>query len=384
MLHASGRQGQMTINVERQLVRVEWLSARAALDPVALPELLAAVNRLTDGRMVTIETYEKKGGPLTAIVTDRPDIMIETGPRFAGHYCSVNPRLDLLIRAAPDTILTDDALGNDRALMALEFYADFLAPSDMRYFGASAIVDNADAFALASIQRAPSQGRFDVHDRRLLGAALPYLANATAMYLKLRAARPASLFGDLLDRMTDPIAIITPDARVLFANETMSGLIGGRDRFTLDRGRLEIASNPLQRAFGELMRAIRRGVKAVQIPIEPHLPGRQTLRAFALSEESQREFPGEQGPAYCLVLDGDGVTQPLVLENAMQLFGLTRREAEVGLHLANGQNISGIATAMDISRNTVRTHAAVLREKLGVSTSLAVAIRLRTGLGMFR
>jgi DNA-binding NarL/FixJ family response regulator len=59
------------------------------------------------------------------------------------------------------------------------------------------------------------------------------------------------------------------------------------------------------------------------------------------------------------------------------------REWRIGLFLADGLDIDRIAALLSISRNTVRTHVAALREKLGVSSSLAVAAALRASIGTF-
>jgi DNA-binding NarL/FixJ family response regulator len=67
----------------------------------------------------------------------------------------------------------------------------------------------------------------------------------------------------------------------------------------------------------------------------------------------------------------------------MRLFGLTRREATVGTHLAGGLTVDDIARRLALSRNTIRTHVAMLREKLGVHNALAVAAQIRASRGPF-
>ena len=57
--------------------------------------------------------------------------------------------------------------------------------------------------------------------------------------------------------------------------------------------------------------------------------------------------------------------------------GLTWREAQVGLLLADGEDIDAIAARLGRSRNTIRSHAASLRDKLGVTTSIAAAAMIR-------
>jgi DNA-binding CsgD family transcriptional regulator len=65
---------------------------------------------------------------------------------------------------------------------------------------------------------------------------------------------------------------------------------------------------------------------------------------------------------------------------AMDMFELTRKEAIVGLYLASGHDIPDIARLLGVGRNTVRTHAAMVREKLEVHSSLSAAARLRSAM----
>jgi DNA-binding CsgD family transcriptional regulator len=78
------------------------------------------------------------------------------------------------------------------------------------------------------------------------------------------------------------------------------------------------------------------------------------------------------GPAILVVVE------PLVLplprrEALMRRFGLTAREAEVGLLLAQGLRNSAIALALALSPNTVRHYTESVMVKLGVHTRAAVA-----------
>jgi len=81
---------------------------------------------------------------------------------------------------------------------------------------------------------------------------------------------------------------------------------------------------------------------------------------------------GTAGPAILVVVE------PLLLplprrEALMRRFGLTAREAEVGLLLAQGLRNTAIALALALSPNTVRHYTESVMVKLGVHTRAAVA-----------
>lgn len=59
--------------------------------------------------------------------------------------------------------------------------------------------------------------------------------------------------------------------------------------------------------------------------------------------------------------------QVLFSENSLTTLGLTRREAETAEFIAKGLSNTEIASAMDISENTVKTHLANIYKKLGLN-----------------
>ena len=63
------------------------------------------------------------------------------------------------------------------------------------------------------------------------------------------------------------------------------------------------------------------------------------------------------------------------------LYGLTPAETEVALALAGGMSLAGIAQSRNVSVNTIRTHAARLREKLGVRSQAEIVRKILLHLG---
>ena len=58
-------------------------------------------------------------------------------------------------------------------------------------------------------------------------------------------------------------------------------------------------------------------------------------------------------------------------------FGLTPREKEVASWLARGYSLDATAKKLNVSINTVRTHARVLYRKLGVHTAMDAVLKAR-------
>lgn len=89
----------------------------------------------------------------------------------------------------------------------------------------------------------------------------------------------------------------------------------------------------------------------------------------------------------------DGMTEPewfvlaverraarrLTSDNVQQRFGLSPRQAEVALLLAQGHTTAEIAKMLDLTTHTVRHHAEQVLQRLNVRTRQQAMVRLRDG-----
>jgi DNA-binding CsgD family transcriptional regulator len=67
-------------------------------------------------------------------------------------------------------------------------------------------------------------------------------------------------------------------------------------------------------------------------------------------------------------------------DRLISVFGLTRAEARVAAALFAGQGVAGIANALQLGPETVRSHLKRLRDKLGVTTRMQVVAMLHSGM----
>ncbi|GEM_PF-5318153 len=365
------------------LARIEKLAARTAFEPQLMPELLAAVSSATNARMTTFEVYHRPANHLAMILTDRPDVMASNRRRLEDHYASVNPRYPITHEIPHGEVFSDDALGDDRTLLGLEFYADFLAPDDFLYFGGATLTEDGGRQSLFSVQRAPSQGRLDRHELEHLGEIRDRLADMAALYLDVVLAPTASHFAQVLDRMHDPMTILAPDGSILFANSTMETLLSS-DPCVADSSHLHFRQETLQRALGTVMQGIASGRQTAREVVARTHGGATIMRAIRLSRDRARELDLVAPDPICVIVDGYARLPGIAAARIRHEFDLTAREAEVGLALSEGRDIAGIAQWLAISRNTVKTHISSLHDKLGVSTTLAAAARIHTTLDLHR
>jgi DNA-binding NarL/FixJ family response regulator len=106
--------------------------------------------------------------------------------------------------------------------------------------------------------------------------------------------------------------------------------------------------------------------------MEPR-PYRDALDEAAAAEQLRSEAAGGRmgGEAVEAVLEAAG-HRPT--RRVVRPAGLTRREAEVLLHVARGRSNREIASALWISEKTVRNHVEHIYTKIGVSNRIGASL----------
>jgi T5SS/PEP-CTERM-associated repeat protein len=105
--------------------------------------------------------------------------------------------------------------------------------------------------------------------------------------------------------------------------------------------------------------------------LRPHfIQGYQNARCYTELQKLRRN--GNGGKLHA------GESQEATMFSLMQRFGLTRREAEVLSHVAEGKSNSDIAESLHISLSTVKTHLQTIFRRMGVG-SRAGALRMALG-----
>lgn len=360
------------------LANIEKLAARAALDPLVLPEMIWTARTAMGGVMGVVERIDKRTGQVEILATDEPGQLVEGRDAYEQYFSRINPR-NVLVRDYPSGFIhTDDLIGDDRALEANEFYVDFLGKNGLRYFTGAVVIDDSEQMVLASVQRGVGQERTDEADKALFARLIPILGNSLAWHNRLRGLPQAPVLADLLDMVAEPVAVLTGKGRLLFANGTMRAMFGEDGALRLFEGRLEPTNPPARRALDRLLKAVKRGRRSAceALPVRGRVRPIM-LRAVRMTDDHARQFD-RNGPVIGLFIDDPDRPLTADVQRIARTLGLTRMEAVVGAHLAAGWTIAETALKLGISRNTVRTHVARLREKLGERSMLGVAARLRS------
>jgi DNA-binding CsgD family transcriptional regulator len=169
-----------------------------------------------------------------------------------------------------------------------------------------------------------------------------------------------------LDTLSEPLAVFSADGRELHRNPALTRLLADEP----ERGRLEADVRHLARGLRRLAFPRRFEAPAPASPSREVATarGRYTLRGSVLPA-------GLFGPAEAFLVSVHAAAAPaLPTADAVRArFGLTAREAEVALLIAEGLKNDAIAERLFIAPATARRHTEGVMAKLDVQSRAAVA-----------
>jgi DNA-binding CsgD family transcriptional regulator len=358
------------------LARIEQ-ATRVLLSPLAAPD--ADAWRQEAMRAVGDVLGASSG---TFLIPDQPklvktlnldpwfeDVVQEaTGPTWSGTGSSLFPVLDVFHEAIRllklevwDMHSGDHALGGEGVAFNNEWY-DVLR---------SVKAVDTHALFVPSARGSAMMTLHGLHRKAEPGEHLPVLRVLLPSFKagldtlgRLHAHRAA------LDAVAEPIVAFDADGRELHRNGALTRLLAeDPERMRIEADLLHLARGLRRLAFplaGE------RGAGPAPIQREVRTArGRYTLRGALLP-------PGAFGPGEtAMVSVAAEVAAALPSADVVRVrFGLSRREAEVALVVAEGLPNEAIAERLFVSKHTVRHHVEAVLSKLGVTGRAAVAARL--------
>jgi DNA-binding CsgD family transcriptional regulator/PAS domain-containing protein len=230
------------------------------------------------------------------------------------------------------------------------------------------------AFRLAAC-RHRNQGNFDSDDLARLERLMPHLANVSSLHIRLgmAEAQETALVG-LLDRLSTALVLVDPSGRPVFANRAAERIAGSGD--------IELRRDGLAAATAADTRSLREAIAAVSM--EPAAPGRcvclgratgrlpllATVLPFA---ELDVALPGCPAPRAAVFISEPERADAIDRQALSKLFGLTPRESDVAVLLAQGMSLDRIAERLDLGRGTVGSHLKRAFDKTDTHSQAALA-----------
>lgn len=281
--------------------------------------------------------------------------------------------LDPFVNLPRDRMVTLEELIDDETWLAGSCYHEFYAPLNVRYHMAADIeTGGLGPGCRLRITRPPDRGRFGKRERAIGNLLLPHLAIAVQLRASLDIAEiECHFYAGMLGRLSVGAAFLDVDGRILKLNEAASEILAQRDG-------LSVVGGVLAAAFPRENRELRRLIEQAVSAGGNRVPG--VLSGMSVSRKSGRSNLGIAVRAAPLTEWSEPASRPAALviirdpearvfashEQLKRLYGLTRAEATLVLHLMDGCTVDEAAQRLSVSRNTARSQIRAIFAKTGV------------------
>lgn len=271
-------------------------------------------------------------------------------------------------------VLIGEEMCARRVVQSFEFYADFLrANGNLMHAIVACVQSRAPNHSIVALTRSASTGAFDSQAYGLLSRLMPHFQRALALqrtFTDLRA-KP-DWHADVIDRLPVGVALISATGRVIKLNRCAREVIAEADGLMWDRGHLGAQLQGESRALHALIRsAAQTGVGNSTHPGGPISISRPSgKRAYKLLVSPYRPSPlwrDLESPSATVIIRDPERRIAQSSERLMVRYRLTAAEANLTMHLMQGESITDAATALGITQYTARTHLKRIFSMTGTS-----------------
>lgn len=285
-------------------------------------------------------------------------------------------RRDCLFSQNTPSFLVEHDFWTPAQLDENPIYRDFFRPKGLGWSAGTGLMMPTGDNIVFSVERAFDQGPVERAQVDMLNGLRPHLARAALISsrLNLKNAKGA---GDVLAALGLPALVLDESGVVIEANALMDSL-PGQVQWQVQR-RIALADQRANALLLASLPAMGASAGVAELPVHSFaLRGATGLAEMVahlvpLKRAAQDIF----GRSYALL-----IVTPLTARKAppvellRSLFDLTPSEARVARGLAGGATLDEIATAGDVSRNTVRTQLQQVLEKMGCTRQSEVTALL--------
>lgn len=298
-----------------------------------------------------------------------------------------NPFLRKLSALEPGIPISRQELIDDEEFERGRIYTDFFKPMGLYHDITTPITLWRGEVVGMFLPRAKSAGPMDKSDIQILQPWIPHLQRALEISRELGVQRVGFFaLSDLLDQISNGVALVRPDGRVMAMNVAMERIIAADDGLAFGNSRLDLLDRLAHTDMeGAIARAVSGGGAGSLLIQRPS--GKRAYPTFVLPLSRTASVNGTRTVvAAVLVSDPDSNMEPHV-RAAARLYGLSPTETTVAIEIAKGTGRTDVAATLGVSRHTVKTHLGRIFEKTGargqveLARLLGTASILRSGAG---
>ncbi len=354
-------------NSDRLIAAISRIHA-AGLDSTVWPEALSLVTDLIGGNGASLEFLNRPSlQPHGMYTHGLPDVSLNP---YIEHYAAVCPRLPYAARQAAGAICFDGLCASEAEMDSNPFYAELLAPLDMRYFVGAVIATSPQELVISGVQLSRKQGHPGAAKIKIMAALVPHIQQATDVMRRLgNLANLQRSFEDILNWLADGVLKLSADGSVRYANVAAQKILRRNDGIAMRRGVVEFVSAQAGAQFAGAMRAVAKlrdgdvtDMKGADFIAE----ARSGAPPFSISIRPASAAADLSDDILALMFIHDPLTRDAAsVELLRQAFGLTPAEADVANGLRMGLSPDTFARDRKISPNTVYTHIRRIKAKVG-------------------
>lgn len=262
-------------------------------------------------------------------------------------------------------VRTSETICSESTLLKSEYYNDFLRPHDIRYSAGMTILRQGDRAVHLSLFRPHGQQPFERRETRFCSRIFPHLYQAVRVELLLAQPKERSAaLEQVVSRLGHGIALLTAAGEVVYANQRLQELALAGDGVTLGRFGLTCSVPAETQCLGAAVASASCGGPGGSLSVT-RPSGRSPLSVVVFPLAHAHQGLGlRDANAAAIIVEPNDAARNVVLE-LQRLHGLTRAEARVAVRLAGGASVSEIASMLQISRHTARTHLKRVFAKTG-------------------
>jgi DNA-binding CsgD family transcriptional regulator len=242
-----------------------------------------------------------------------------------------------------------------------DFYRDLIEPMNLRDTVNTTYLRRPTMTGMLSIPCYTSRLPYSVEEAQFTQTLTPHIRRAMMINDMVDKGKMATtLYRQVLDRLSVAVFVVGPGRRLIFTNASGDDMLREDNLLVLNNRNLQAKRTVgAETAFDDALdRALKGdsavGLTGIGVPLASVTGERAAAYVLPIAGNDIR---GAMGPGHCAVfVSRRGEQQPMAIEILRTLFDLTATEARVATLLAAGDKPQVIATALDVSINTVRSH----------------------------
>jgi DNA-binding CsgD family transcriptional regulator len=338
----------------------QFIALCGALNDVALGhgdwnDILFGVAEAVSAPLSTLELIDKRNGGFRALCSGT--ISDAETREYEERVRGLNPRFSLLNGARPGQVRTDHDVRRDLIESSGEYFDWLGRATETRHFAGTMLFDDADFAVVNSVCFAEGRDPITAAEEQFLERFIPCMANALKVQQSL-AGRPDAL--ELLDDVSlqqgAAFALLDARGRIIEMSQSFERIVQESDGLSVINRRLAARRAADRRRIERLLADVSHaGAALMPVRIAPAGWG-QGLLLRAIRLRAGREFFERLYPAALLVVTDLDAPVGVQTAELSALWGLTEREAELAVALAQGGTLDQAARRLGMSTSTARYH----------------------------